>query len=54
MRMKEAGLRVDEVPVDMRPRAGGESKLQGKKAVGLVVTVIATLVFFNLRRRRGS
>lgn len=54
MRMKEAGLRVDEVPVDMRPRAGGESKLQGKKAVGLVATVIATLVFFNLRRRRGS
>ena len=54
MRMKEAGLRVDEVPVDMRPRAGGESKLQGKKAVGLVVTVIATLLFFNVRRRRGS
>lgn len=54
MRMKEAGLRVDEVPVDMRPRAGGESKLRGKKAVGLVATVVATLVFFNLRRRRGS
>ncbi|MGI9616983.1 MAG: glycosyltransferase family 2 protein [Acidimicrobiales bacterium] len=54
MRMKEAGLRVDEVPVDMRPRAGGESKLQGKKAIGLVATVIATLLFFNLRRRRGS
>ena len=38
----------------MRPRAGGESKLQGKKAVTLVVTVIATLVLFNVRRRRRS
>jgi glycosyltransferase involved in cell wall biosynthesis len=54
MRLKEEGLRVEEVPVDMRPRAGGESKLQGKKAVGLVATVIATLLFFNLRRRRRS
>ncbi len=44
LRLHEAGLRVEEVPVDMRARAGGESKLRGKKAFLLVVTVIATLV----------
>jgi len=54
LRLKQEGLRVEEVAVEMRPRSGGESKLQGKKAVGLVVTVIATLLFFNLRRRRRS
>ncbi len=53
MRLKQEGLRVEEVAVHMRPRAGGESKLQGKKAVGLVTTVIATLLFFNVRRRRS-
>jgi len=54
LRLREAGLRVDEVAVHMRARAAGESKLQGKKAVGLVTTVIGTLLFFNLRRRRRS
>ena len=44
LRLDEAGLRVAEVPVDMRERASGESKLQGKKALVLVVTVIATLL----------
>lgn len=44
LRLNDAGLRVEEVPVDMRVRAGGESKLRGKKAFLLVVTVIATLV----------
>jgi hypothetical protein len=53
MRLKQEGLQVEEVAVHMRPRAGGESKLQGKKAVGLVATVIATLLFFNVRRRRS-
>ena len=53
LRLDEAGLRVDEVPVDMRPRAGGESKLQGKKSVLVVLTVIGTLLAFDrLRRRR--
>lgn len=52
MRLRQDGLRVEEVAVNMRQRAGGESKLQGKKAVGLVATVIATLLVFNLRRRR--
>jgi hypothetical protein len=43
LRLSGAGLRVDEVPVNMRDRASGESKLQGKKAVVLVLTVIGTL-----------
>src|SRR5436309_11102872 len=32
----------DEVPVQMRARAAGESKLQGKKAVLVVLTIIGT------------
>jgi glycosyltransferase involved in cell wall biosynthesis len=48
LRLDGAGLHVEEVPVDMRARASGESKLQGKKAFVLVVTVIATL--FGARR----
>jgi glycosyltransferase involved in cell wall biosynthesis len=53
IRLAEAGLTVEEVPVNMRERAGGESKLRGSKAVKLVLTVVATLLFFGwLRRRR--
>ena len=52
LRLQAEGLRVDEVPVDMRPRAGGESKLRGKKSLLVVVTVIGTLLGF-LRLRRG-
>jgi glycosyltransferase involved in cell wall biosynthesis len=52
LRLHDAGLRVDEVPVHMRPRASGESKLKGKKAVMLVVTVIATLFAFDRVRHR--
>jgi hypothetical protein len=51
LRLAEAGLRVDEVPVEMRERAGGESKLRGMKSLLVVVTVIGTLFTF-LRRRR--
>ena len=51
LRLNEAGLRVDEVPVEMRERAGGESKLRGVKSILVVVTVIGTLFTF-LRRRR--
>jgi hypothetical protein len=37
----------------MRPREHGESKLQGRKAVGIVLTVAGTLfVGWRLRRRR--
>jgi glycosyltransferase involved in cell wall biosynthesis len=52
LRLHAAGLRVDEVPVHMRERASGESKLRGKKAVFLVLTVAATLGAFLYRRSR--
>ena len=52
LRLHEAGLRVEEVPVDMRERASGESKLRGGKAIRLVLTVIGTLVLFRWIRRR--
>ena len=54
IRLHNAGLRVDEVPVDMRKRTSGESKLQGKKALVLVLTVIGTLVTAEIVRRRRS
>jgi len=44
IRLADAGLRVDEVPVDMRERQGGESKLHGKTAVKLVATVVLALI----------
>jgi len=54
LRLKAEGLRVEEVAVHMRERTSGESKLQGKKAVKLVLTVIGVLVFFRwLRHRRA-
>jgi glycosyltransferase involved in cell wall biosynthesis len=54
IRVVEAGLRLEEVPVDMAPRAGGESKLRGSKAVKLVVTVAAALVAALVARRRAK
>jgi glycosyltransferase involved in cell wall biosynthesis len=52
LRLHDEGLTVDEIPVEMRERAGGESKLQGKKAVVLVFTVAGTLVSAEYLRRR--
>ncbi|HEY7693117.1 MAG TPA: glycosyltransferase family 2 protein [Gaiellaceae bacterium] len=55
LRLQEAGLTVVEVPVNMRERASGESKLQGKKAVQLVLTVAGTLALYGVwRRLRGG
>jgi hypothetical protein len=54
LRLKQAGLRVDEVAVHMRDREFGESKLQGRKAVKLVLTVVGTLLFFRWLRHRRS
>ena len=57
IRLHDEGLRVEEVPVHMRERASGESKLQGKKAIVLVATVIGTLItagYVRHRRRRGG
>jgi glycosyltransferase involved in cell wall biosynthesis len=52
LRLARAGLRIEEVPVDMRERTSGTSKLQGKKAVVLVATVGGTLILGDLWRRR--
>jgi glycosyltransferase involved in cell wall biosynthesis len=51
LRLREEGLRVVEVPVHMRERASGESKLRGSKAVKLVVTVVGTLLLYGIWRR---
>ncbi|HEU4450209.1 MAG TPA: glycosyltransferase family 2 protein [Gaiellaceae bacterium] len=51
LRLHDAGLRVLEVPVHMRPRAGGESKLAGRKAALLVLTVVGTLLAYRRARR---
>lgn len=53
IRIVEAGLRLEEVPVDMRERASGESKLRGLVSVKLVVTVLLTVFTgWRLWRRR--
>src|SRR5712691_83357 len=52
IRLAEAGLRIEEVPVDMRDRTHGQSKLHGKKALTLVLTVGLT-VLLGRRLRRG-
>jgi glycosyltransferase involved in cell wall biosynthesis len=54
LRLKAEGLRVEEVAVHMRERSSGESKLQGKKALKLVLTVVGVLVFFRWLRHRRS
>jgi glycosyltransferase involved in cell wall biosynthesis len=54
LRLRDAGLHVVEVPVHMRERAGGESKLQGRKALKLVLTVAGTLLVYGLWRRRRA
>jgi len=52
LRLQDEGMKVEEVPVNMRPRAGGESKLQGKKAVLVVLTIAGTLLALERWRRR--
>jgi hypothetical protein len=55
LRLNDAELRVEEVPVSMEPRAGGDSKLRGRKAVKVIATVIGTLLAARfLRARRSS
>lgn len=54
IRLADAGLRVEEVPVNMAARAGGVSKLRGSKAVRVVLTVTGALVvakLVSIRRR---
>jgi hypothetical protein len=52
LRLHDADLRVDEVPVHMRERASGESKLRGKKALMVVLTIAGTLLALDRLRRR--
>jgi glycosyltransferase involved in cell wall biosynthesis len=52
VRIANAGLRLEEVPVTMEARTSGESKLRGSKAVKLVLTVAATLLAAKLVRSR--
>jgi glycosyltransferase involved in cell wall biosynthesis len=54
IRLSEAGLRVAEVPVRMEQRAGGDSKLRGRKAVKVIATVVGTLVAAKLLSERRS
>ena len=54
LRLSEAGLRVEEVPVRMEPRAGGDSNLRGRKALKVIGTVSGTLVAARLLRARRS
>jgi glycosyltransferase involved in cell wall biosynthesis len=54
IRIVDAGLRLEEVPVNMSPRAGGESKLRGSKAVKVVLTVAGALVAAKLLQSRRS
>jgi glycosyltransferase involved in cell wall biosynthesis len=54
LRLNDAGLHVEEVPVRMEPRAGGVSKLRGRKAVKVTATVIGTLVAARLLKARRS
>ncbi len=51
LRLREAGLKVVEIPVHMRERASGESKLRGGKAVRLVLTVVSTLLLYGVWRK---
>ena len=53
MRVSGAGLRLEEVPVNMAERASGESKLRGSKALKLVLTVAGTLLAGAFLLRRG-
>jgi hypothetical protein len=52
LRLDDEGLRIDEVPVEMRERSSGESKLRGKTALVLVLTVAGTLITAEVFRRR--
>jgi hypothetical protein len=54
LRLSDAGLRVEEVPVRMKQRAGGVSKLRGRKAVKVTATVIGTLIAARLFWARRS
>ena len=53
LRLADAGLVVEEVPVNMRERAAGESRISGKKAVSLVLTLTGTILLYRWMKRRS-
>jgi len=54
VRLSDAGLRVEEVPVRMEPRAAASRSSAAGKAVKVIGTVIGTLVAARLLRGRRS
>jgi glycosyltransferase involved in cell wall biosynthesis len=52
VRIANAGLVLEEVPVLMEERSSGVSKLRGSKAVKLVLTVAGTLIAATLVKSR--
>jgi glycosyltransferase involved in cell wall biosynthesis len=52
IRITRAGLRLEEVPVDMAARTVGESKLRGGKSIKVVLTVIGTLAVAKFVRAK--
>ena len=52
LRLADAGLVVEEVPVNMRERTSGQSRISGKKAVSLVLTLTGTILLYRWARRR--
>ena len=52
LRLADAGLVVEEIPVNMRERAAGESRISGKKAVSLVLTLTGTILLYRWMKRR--
>jgi glycosyltransferase involved in cell wall biosynthesis len=54
IRIADAGLKLEEVPVNMAARASGESKLRGRKAVRVVVTVVGTLLLAGILKKKAS
>jgi glycosyltransferase involved in cell wall biosynthesis len=53
LRLVDAGLTVEEVPVNMRERASGESRISGRKAISLVLTVAGTIALYRRMKRRS-
>ncbi len=51
VRIKEEKLRFEEVPVEMRQRAGGESTFVGKRAAKHVGAVLGAILFAEGIRR---
>jgi glycosyltransferase involved in cell wall biosynthesis len=58
VRITDARLRLQEVPVHMRQREHGESSFKGRRAVELVITIALTLfageLYYRRAHRRGE